>query len=495
MDNLSYSQIHLVDLQTKQRTIVHIGPTVGRTESEIILEPSGHPTVHLSFTQVNARQYDAPVLVKRLDQSALEVDGKAVETIAPVLQGSLLSVDGYQYRCELYAWGKLPFRAPLQAAWLTSTGPVREHNEDAIGVYQHKHVSLYAIADGVGGAEAGEIISEFTIQSLLARFHKRLRYDVDWQSVLVEVLEDINADVRRYSRVSAAPAGSTLTAVIIQEWDAYIAHIGDTRLYHYTGGRLRVLTEEHATFSKERKQSMAINKQALHSSKRNVLVKGIGKRDTVEPDTMVVRLQPGDKLVLCSDGIYDHITDEELTAALQTMSPKEVCAHLMRLSEERFNNDNASVLCIDVLSQPKYQRREEQPEAQDRVYIGYKRGWPRKLRAPEEFVTQYHTNARRNRFFKIASLLIVSLIVCALIYIRFVVVPGAGGAALLGLETPTPTFYVVNTPTRTPEPTSTETPTRTPTSTQSPTVVTTLVPVTSTLRPLPTSTLSGGIGG
>src|SRR5215216_3428901 len=107
MDNQSYSQIHLVDVATGQRLIVHIGPTVGRSESEVTLQQAAHPLVNLSFTQANARQFDAAVVVKRLDTSALdakiEVDGKPLTDIAPIVQFTVLSVNDYQYRCELYA--------------------------------------------------------------------------------------------------------------------------------------------------------------------------------------------------------------------------------------------------------------------------------------------------------------------------------------------------------------------------------------------------------
>src|SRR5688500_626688 len=250
MDNQNYSQIHLVDITTGQRLIIHIGPTVGRSESEITLLQAAHPLVNLSFTQANARQYNAEVLVKRMDGSArdaqIEVDGKPLEDIAPIAQFSNLSVNDYDYRCELYAWGRLAFSAPLNGAWFTTTGAVREQNEDAIGIYENRRASLYAVADGVGGGEAGERVSEFTVQFLLRQFHQSLRYDVDWQVILRETFEDINAVVRQFARNSAAPAGSTLTAVVIQEWDAHIAHIGDTRLYQYSGGRLRTVTTEHA---------------------------------------------------------------------------------------------------------------------------------------------------------------------------------------------------------------------------------------------------------
>jgi PPM family protein phosphatase len=493
MDTVQYSQIHLVDLQTNKRTIVHIGTTVGRSESEVIVTDGAHPPVTLHFGQVNARLYGSSILLKSFvgEGVVMRVDDKEVTSSAPILHGSAMTIDGYEYRCELYKWGALPPAARLFPTWLTTTGPVRDHNEDAIGVYQHPKGNLFALADGVGGAESGELISEFAVKYLLNTFHRNLRYEVDWIEVLRRTYEEINAEVRRFSFMSAASAGSTLTTVVIQGWDAYVCHIGDTRLYHWTGSSLRQITEEHATFSDHKPLE---SEHGHQPSKRNVLVKGIGKSDTIEPDTLTIRLQPGDKLILCSDGVYDRLQLDEVAEYISSMSLRQVPAHMIQIANERFNSDNASVISIDVKGDIKKQREEEKPAPQDRVFVGYNSRWKMTLHAQEELRTRYQFRSRRARIFKVFSLVFMGLVLCALILLRIVLLQdsGAGSSAgafdVLGLQPATPTALLVNTPTRSVLVTVTTLPSPAPSLTPSETPV----PPTITLMPAPSSTLSRG---
>ncbi|MEO8393453.1 MAG: protein phosphatase 2C domain-containing protein, partial [Chloroflexota bacterium] len=190
---------------------------------------------------------------------------------------------------------------PLRAGWMTISGSVRDHNEDAIGIYERDEAALYVIADGVGGAEAGELVSAFAIRYVLTQFHNAP--DDHWSALFRDALDSINAEVRRFTEDSARQtgrefrAGSTFTGVVIDGWKATVAHVGDSRLYRWRDGVAVVMTEDH---------SRAPNDDPT-AAKHNVLMRGIGKDEYVRPDVFTLDLQPDDRLLLCSDGMSDKI--------------------------------------------------------------------------------------------------------------------------------------------------------------------------------------------
>jgi PPM family protein phosphatase len=382
----TFSQIHLVHMKTQRRTVVHIGTTVGRAESEIILDEGSRKPVHLRFAQVNPKEYETPIVLKPVKgDGAVKVDGRDLTTDAPIRYGSVITVGNDAYGCELYAWGKQPKSPFIRAWWLTNAGPVRPLNEDAVGVYRNTRASFFAVADGVGGAAAGEEVSRFVIQSLLTTFHKSVSKENDWQAMFKRSLKTINDEVRRFGSASVVEAGSTLTAVVIQGWDAYGVHIGDSRLYHWSSKTLYQVTTDHSTFAASKELG-----GRRTSQKRSVLTKAIGKDDTLEPDFFTLRLQPDDRLLLCSDGVYDNLQYDELDQWIAEDKVTRLPAHLIEVANERFNDDNLSAVCVEVLGHPIEDDPRKIPE-QERVYNGYNWRWRLSLKATEEESTHYPT--------------------------------------------------------------------------------------------------------
>src|SRR5690606_38139776 len=249
---------------------------------------------------------DSLALERIAGSGLLLVDGKVVLTSAPIVNGSVITVGTLQYRCDVVSRGYLPPNPVVQANWITMTGSVRDHNEDAIGIYQHKNTHCFVLADGVGGAEAGEFMSEFAVKRFLAMFHRNVgKPDTDWHELMEDTVKQINADVREFAEQMSirvgkpVQAGSTLVAMIIDGWDAYLVHVGDSRLYYWRAGVLRQTTADHSTFM-ENIYARIMAGDTTAPIKRNVLLKGIGKDDTIEPDLITLRLQPGDKILMCS---------------------------------------------------------------------------------------------------------------------------------------------------------------------------------------------------
>ncbi|MDX2161450.1 MAG: protein phosphatase 2C domain-containing protein [bacterium] len=515
------SQIHLIDERTSARTVIHIGSSVRGSEREIALEgalPAGAnwipgtpniPTqkiVRLRFTQVNPRDYDAPIVVELADgdvELAVDQQGAAALNVTPGLLGaplrhnSLLKLDDHTFRCELLTAGRIP-PPRLQVAYNSVIGPVQDHNEDALGIYPHRKAQLFVLADGVGGAEAGEKISEYAVKWLLRAFHQYVRTrddeEYDWQLLLASAFRAINADVRHFGRLSSAAAGTTLTAVILYGWDAYIAHVGDSRLYQWNTVQLRQVTHDHV--------SVVTEKTLRGTHKRSVLMKAIGKADTVEPDIFVMRVQPDDRLILCSDGVYKVLGDAALSDLLQDGSLSALPDRMINAANERYNNDNLSVIAVRALPPaPGASRPEPIPIRSlpkvPRVYLGYQRSWRLRLKAAEEIAT--HPGIRRReqiaawlrRTFTPRRVIVGSVVaILALVIVYGAVLPTVGWVNQVFQPPPSPTRTLdamfFNTPVRTPTPVPTVTPL--PTLTDLPPGMTGSTP-TVTLPPFPTITL------
>lgn len=366
-----YSQIHLVNALSGYRHIVHIGTIVGRSTSELTIADGTHEPVRFMFSQVDPARYGASLALSKIGgRGKVLVDGMTVKSNAPLKNHSQINVDDQVYYCELYAWDRTPIVTRVEAGWETSTGMVRDTNEDAIGIYQHPKAYLFAIADGVGGAQDGDRISEFAIRYLLAAFHKNVPYDMAWTDVLEKAFRYINVEVRNYVRKSAFPGGTTLTAGVIKNWEAHIAHVGDSQLFHWHRNALKQVTVDHV------KREATIEMDTRHAFEtetppkmRDVLVRAIGKNDSIQPDIFTIRLQPGDRLLLCTDGITDKVDFDEIADFMKNSPIRSIPHLLVQLANERSTPDNSSAIAIDVMEEAYIEDTwEAKPEP--RVYVG-----------------------------------------------------------------------------------------------------------------------------
>jgi serine/threonine protein phosphatase PrpC len=192
-------------------------------------------------------------------------------------------------------------------------------------------------------------------------------------------LQTINAEVRRASEEASARAGktimmgSTMVCVVIQGWNAFVLHVGDSRLYHWRAGGIVQATNDHSTSGTM--MMAAVNPDG--SVKRNVLMRGIGKSGDIEPDMLLISLQPGDKLLMCSDGMSDKITSDEIASALANMPLNEAPHNLAQLADTRMSRDNISVIIIECNGSPAPPIT---VPAQERAFVGYNPRWSSSFR-------------------------------------------------------------------------------------------------------------------
>jgi PPM family protein phosphatase len=194
----------------------------------------------------------------------------------------------------------------------TDTGLQRRANEDSLLVRS----PLFVVADGMGGAQAGEVASSVAVDA----FRGGLRDGADPESSLLAQVEQANARINELSRanVEHAGMGTTITAVYVGEQDVSIAHVGDSRAYCLRDGELLRLTDDHSLVDELIRQGKLTPEEAEEHPQRSVITRALGPEATVEVDIRSLRGRPGDVYLLCSDGLTTMLGEAELLDALSS---------------------------------------------------------------------------------------------------------------------------------------------------------------------------------
>ena len=227
----------------------------------------------------------------------------------------------------------------------TEVGLVREHNEDSYLVLPD--LPLLAVADGMGGHQAGEVASRLAVYTLES-YAGLLSGASDPAPLLEQAFKEANRQIRRQGELNPNQygMGTTLTAALLNGRRLVAAHVGDSRLYLWRSRRLRRLTRDHSVVE-ELLQNGAISPQAaLNHPFRHVLTRALGSEENVAVDCFEEELAPGDCLLLCSDGLTNLVADGEIELIMSSRSlglPAMV-DQLVNLALSRGGHDNVTVI-------------------------------------------------------------------------------------------------------------------------------------------------------
>ncbi|HJL19638.1 MAG TPA: Stp1/IreP family PP2C-type Ser/Thr phosphatase [Sandaracinaceae bacterium LLY-WYZ-13_1] len=243
---------------------------------------------------------------------------------------------------------------------LTDIGRRRMSNEDAFLL--DNDLGLYVVADGMGGHAAGEVASREavdTVMGMVRRGHEAVDRFLD---------EGPSADnVRAVQRLleSAVQAatymvfaiaendpdqkgmGTTVSALLLMESHAVVAQVGDSRIYLVREGGSYQLTEDHTLVAWQVKQGIISEAEAQLSPHKNVITRAVGSRDYVQVDTQTIEIGPGDRFLLCSDGLHGYLQDEEIPQVL-ALGPEVACSRLIDLANARGGRDNITAVVVEV---------------------------------------------------------------------------------------------------------------------------------------------------
>lgn len=252
----------------------------------------------------------------------------------------------------------LPFdRYPVSANFLTDRGPVRTNNEDSASVVipasrqilESKGV-LAVVADGMGGHEGGEVASSLATEHISKAYYDST---ASAKEALADAFQGANKAIFEKARKdrSLAGMGTTCTAVAVVNGLAWAAHVGDSRIYLVRGGEPYRMTEDHSATMQLVNSGMITLAEAAYHEDRNVILRAMGTHAKLEVAFWKepFPLRPGDRLVLCSDGLYEVITDDEIakisSGAAETA---QGCTELITMAAKRETTDNITVAILHV---------------------------------------------------------------------------------------------------------------------------------------------------
>lgn len=237
----------------------------------------------------------------------------------------------------------------------TDMGQVRENNEDKFDFYEPESPAilaargcLYAVADGIGGAQAGQIASEMMLKNMIAGY-----YDSPAPDLGAAIHDAIAAaNDRIYHLAQMIPErngmGTTLVGAIFIEDQVIIAQVGDSRAYLVRGGQAIQVTQDHSWVEEQVRAGVMTRQDAESSPFRNVITRSIGSMPQVQPDLYVEAAQIGDIWVLCSDGLSGYVNEAEIGQIAGNNPPSEAARQFIELANARGGRDNITVFVLSV---------------------------------------------------------------------------------------------------------------------------------------------------
>jgi serine/threonine protein phosphatase PrpC len=246
----------------------------------------------------------------------------------------------------------------VQYGQASDPGKVRTNNEDALGSFipssRHQarsHGYLFAVADGVGGMDLGEVASATAISTVTKDFGEAQEGSL-LTGLLPRLVQHANAavhDCRMAPEYRGKSMATTLVACALRYNQAIISHVGDSRCYLVRGGQARQLTDDHTWVNQQRKLGLISASDMSSSESRHVLIRSLGPELFVSPDTTALTIQAGDVLVLCTDGLHDEMNERDIAGIVSQQKPaEELARELVMRAVEIDGNDNTTAQVIRV---------------------------------------------------------------------------------------------------------------------------------------------------
>lgn len=255
----------------------------------------------------------------------------------------------------------------LHVGQRTDTGRVRQSNEDSLLVLDltwsniaiSRPAGLFVVADGMGGHEGGEIasgmmvkaIARLAIEEWLPRLMEEGAEPNDHGEWLSGAIQGSNARIYEWARRAGIEMGTTVVAALITGDRGHIAHVGDSRAYRINAQGVERLTVDHSLVENLVVTNQLSREQAREHPQVNVIYRTIGDQYEVAVDINPVRLDPGDSLLLCSDGLTGALADETILQLVRSAShPQEACDRLIEAANQSGGDDNITAIVITLQS-------------------------------------------------------------------------------------------------------------------------------------------------
>lgn len=253
-------------------------------------------------------------------------------------------------------------RVRLHLAHETHVGKVRKNNQDALGVWSAHYedrppVAILVVADGMGGHEAGEIASQLAVKNLLDTLtpvmEKSPQLGEELDAMLANAVSQASAAIVNYTvnnKIEPGNMGTTLECAVLVGGEGRLAHVGDSRIYKLSANGLNKVTEDHSAVAEMVSVGLLKPEDVYTHPRRNILTRSVGGPWPLEVDLVEISLRVGERLMMCSDGLWGLVRDAALERILLKADPPEdLVTELIQAALDAGGDDNITVILCDIL--------------------------------------------------------------------------------------------------------------------------------------------------
>lgn len=229
---------------------------------------------------------------------------------------------------------------------LTDKGNRRNLNEDNFSYLEEENYSVYVVADGMGGHNAGEVASKMAAEGIV-KYIKENVNDFDIKSILSKSIEKVNNDIYEYSLQDHkySGMGTTITAALVTKEEIIIANVGDSSSFGVKGDKLIKITKDHSLVQELVDLGTITEEQAAKHPKKNIITRAVGINSKVNVDIFYIEKSEYDIFLLCSDGLTNEVPKEDIIKILSLdCNLDKKCEQLVELAKKNGGRDNITVL-------------------------------------------------------------------------------------------------------------------------------------------------------
>ena len=263
-------------------------------------------------------------------------------------------------------------RDDIEVGILTHVGMVRSENQDFYGLWEPDDETeflakgrLLVVCDGMGGHNGGTVASRTAVDALIKAYGQSAIHHLG--RLITTSIEHANQAVRR--RGAGDPGlrnmGTTCVALAVRGRVAEVAHVGDSRAYLVRDGAISQITRDHTYLNDLIDIGLLTPEKARNHPERNIITRCVGMGETLEVDAAAIEARADDFFVLCSDGLYNHVNDDEILRLVIEKEPQGACQALVDLANSRGGEDNITVAVLKVRSVPEPSPDDEIEEAEE----------------------------------------------------------------------------------------------------------------------------------
>lgn len=225
--------------------------------------------------------------------------------------------------------------------FVSDVGNVRTLNEDYYGYLQEKDYSIYVVADGMGGHNAGEVASKIAVEETIKNFKKT--------KSITEAIRKANEKIYLLSveDKNLSGMGTTITVAVIENNNIEIGHVGDSSCFVVDGNNIIKITRDHSLVQELIEIGSITEEQAKTHPNRNIITRALGTSDSIDIDVYKLDLAGKEKFILCTDGLSNYVEQDEMLSIVNKESCEKACLDMVELAKSRGGRDNITVIVFE----------------------------------------------------------------------------------------------------------------------------------------------------